>query len=62
MAITTGDLAFLERVVGLPAGLGPDILVAGGAKLHLGHLKVLGQAGVPGMTVVTGKPGGDVLA
>ena len=57
MTITTGDLAFLKRMMGLSACLRFDIFVAGEAKLHLGHFQILGQAGVTGMAAVAGKAG-----
>lgn len=62
MAIATGNLAFLEGMVGLSSGFRLDISVAGETKLRLGHLQTLGQAGVAGMAAVAGKSGGLVLA
>lgn len=62
MAIAAGNLAFLDGMVGLSARFGLDIFVAGEAKLSLGHLQILGQAGVAGVAVVAGKTGGEMLA
>jgi len=62
MTIAAGNLAFLDRMVGLSAGFRLDIFVAGEAQLRLRHLQILGQAGVAGMAAVARKSDGLVLA